>query len=56
MEKKSNIIKYCEACGSNATNLCFECLEYFCESCFKHFHEKKLMSKHKKKALIHMFQ
>ena len=51
MEKKSNLIKYCESCGSNATNLCFECLEYYCESCFKYFHEKKLKSKHKKEDI-----
>ena len=51
MEKKSGLIKYCELCGTNATNLCFECLQYFCESCFNCIHEKKLMLKHKKENI-----
>ena len=51
MEKKAKLIKYCESCGADATNLCFQCLEYFCESCFKQFHEKKLKSNHKKESI-----
>ena len=49
--EKSKLIKYCEFCGTNATCLCFECLEYFCESCFKLIHEKQLKSQHKKEAI-----
>ena len=51
MEKKAKLIKHCESCGVDATNLCFQCLEYFCESCFKQFHEKKLKSNHKKESI-----
>ena len=51
MENKPLNIKICEYCGSNATCLCFECLEYFCEACFKNIHEKKLKSQHKKESI-----
>ena len=51
MDKKQLNIKLCEYCGSNATCLCFECLEYFCDSCFKTIHEKKLKSPHKKENI-----
>ena len=51
MEKKEKLLKYCESCEANATSLCFECLEYFCDSCFKLFHEKKLKSQHKKENI-----
>ena len=48
MEEKKINIKLCEYCGKNATYLCFECLEYYCDTCFKIIHERKLKSKHKK--------
>ena len=51
MEKASKFIKNCNFCGENATSLCFECLEYFCDSCFKLIHEKKLKSHHKKELI-----
>ena len=51
MENKSTNIKNCEFCGTTATSLCFECLEYFCESCFKCIHEKQLKSHHKKEPI-----
>ena len=51
MQKKENLIKHCELCGIDATNLCFECLEYFCESCFNYLHEKKLKSNHTKENI-----
>ena len=40
-------MKECEYCGQNATCLCFECLEYYCDSCFKYNHNKKLKENHK---------
>ena len=55
MKKEIKLIKNCEFCGTNATSLCFECLEYYCESCFKLIHEKQLKSQHKKEILNFMF-
>ena len=51
MEKKPLNIKICEYCGANATCLCYECLEYYCDSCFKYHHEKKLKSQHEKENI-----
>lgn len=51
MKKEIKLIKNCEFCGTNATSLCFECLEYYCESCFKLIHEKQLKSQHKKENI-----
>ena len=51
MEKRINFLKLCEFWGADATNLCFECLEYFCDSCFKTIHEKKLKINHKKETI-----
>ena len=50
MEEKSNLIKKCEVCEEDATCLCFECLNYFCESCFKLIHDKK-KTRHKKEKI-----
>ena len=50
MERKVKLIKECETCESNATCLCFECNEYFCDSCFKMNHDK-LKSSHKKEKI-----
>ena len=51
MDKKEKLLKYCEYCGENATCLCFDCLEYFCDSCYKLIHGKKLKSQHKKENI-----
>ncbi len=51
MKKQISLIKKCEFCGSNASCLCFKCLEYFCESCFKCIHDKELKSQHKKEEI-----
>ena len=51
MDKKQLNIKICEYCGTNASCLCFECLEYFCEFCFELIHEKQLKSHHKKEEI-----
>ena len=48
MDRKPINFKFCEYCEANATCLCFECLEYYCDSCFKSNHEKKLKSKHER--------
>ena len=46
--EKSKGIKECDICGVNATSLCFNCIQYFCESCFKLIHDKQKNSSHKK--------
>ena len=51
MEKKPSNKKICDYCGIDASCLCFECSEYFCDSCFKCIHEKQLRSKHKKEDI-----
>ena len=44
-------IKVCEVCESNATCLCFQCNNYFCESCYKIIHDKKKSNNHKKENI-----
>ena len=51
MEKNKSGIKYCDICGSNATSLCYECLQYFCDSCYKLIHDKPKNSEHKKELI-----
>ena len=47
MDESRNIIKHCEICNSEAKNICFKCLSYFCESCYKFVHEKNINADHK---------
>ena len=51
MDKNSSLIKKCEICGSYATCLCFQCIEYFCDPCFKLIQDKELNSVHKKEKI-----
>ena len=51
MEKNKNGIKECDICSSNATYLCFKCLQYFCDSCYKFIHDKQKNSEHKKQLI-----
>ena len=46
----TKLIKKCGICEADATCLCFDCLNYFCESCFKFIHEKKKYQ-HKKEKI-----
>ena len=50
MEKKTKLIKNCGICENDATIICFDCLNYFCESCYKLIHEKK-KNQHKKEKI-----
>ena len=50
MEKK-NLIKKCDICDEDATSLCFNCKQYFCESCFKLIHNKQKNAQHKKENI-----
>ena len=36
--------KHCEICEIEATCLCFDCINYYCDDCFKYVHEKKAKS------------
>ena len=49
--EKSKNIRECEMCDSNATCLCFECNNYFCENCYKLIHNLKKNISHKKEVL-----
>lgn len=48
--KESNF--KCEICKTNATNICFNCIQYLCDSCFKFVHDKTINSNHKKELII----
>ena len=48
MENK-NLVKICDLCqNENATIICYECPNYYCDSCFKLIHEIKINNEHKK--------
>ena len=51
MEKKSKLIKQCGICEEDASCICYECLNYFCESCYKFIHDKKKYNQHKKEKI-----
>ena len=51
MEKKQKLIKECEICNDNATNLCFKCKSYFCEHCYKVIHDLQKNPGHKKEKI-----
>ena len=51
MEEKSEYLKKCYICESYADNLCFECVNYYCDACYKLVHEKKKGSNHKKEQI-----
>ena len=52
MEEKNNKkIKEYDKYGLNANNLCFACMQYFCDSCFKLIHDKIKNSQHKKELI-----
>ena len=51
MKKNDNFIKKCDICKEDATSLCFNCNQYFCESCYKFIHSKKINSQHKKENI-----
>ena len=47
MEKKLKLTKECEDCELNASCLCFQCKEFYCDLCFKKAHIKSSKSNHK---------
>lgn len=51
MDKIKNDQKLCEICGEDATNLCLECNNYFCNSCNKYVHEKKKNKDHRNEVI-----
>ena len=51
MNKNNSQIKKCKTCGSDATCLCFQCQEYFCEECYKYVHDKQINKTHKKENI-----
>ena len=48
--KKSNN-KKCNICGIDATSLCLECTNYYCDACFKYVHDKEINNQHKKEKI-----
>ena len=42
-------LKKCDFCKGDATSLCFNCMNYFCDSCFKIAHSKNKHNHTKKK-------
>ncbi len=39
-------IKYCEICKEEASTICFNCINYFCNSCSNFIHSKKINKAH----------
>jgi len=44
-------LKKCDICKGDATSLCFNCMNYFCDSCFKIAHSKEQTQSHKKEKI-----
>ena len=51
MENIPNQLKKCELCKINATCLCFQCTNYFCDKCYKFIHDMEVNSNHKKEKI-----
>ena len=47
MKKNNNNFKKCEICKIEATSLCLECSNYYCDACSKYVHDKKENNVHK---------
>ena len=41
-------IKKCDLCGSEASEICFKCKEYFCDKCYEIIHNIKKDNGHNK--------
>ena len=41
----------CGICKELGSNICLECMNYYCESCFKYVHDKKENSNHLKEKI-----
>ena len=50
MNEKSEI-KKCEICKEYASNLCLQCMIYYCDACYKFVHDKKENNNHKKEKI-----
>ena len=51
IKDKSKLFKECEICKTNASYLCFQCNDYFCESYYKFVHDKQVNLSHKKENI-----
>jgi len=51
MELNQKNFKQCEICEIEATNLCLECSNYYCDACYKYVHDKKAKKNHKKEKI-----
>ena len=51
MKQQSKLFKECDFCGANATCLCLQCINYFCERCYKFIHDMEKNSSHKKENI-----
>ena len=52
MEVKHKNLKQCEMCkDEEATTLCLDCYNYFCDACYKCVHDRKKNKDHKKEKI-----
>ena len=51
MKDQPSVIKKCEICKEYATNLCLQCMIYYCDNCYKYVHDKKENNNHKKEKI-----
>ena len=47
-KNNNNNNKKCEICEIEASALCLECRNYYCDECYKYVHSKKVKNQHKK--------
>ena len=43
--------KKCEICKNEAKNICYICMNFYCDSCYRFVHEKEANSQHKKENI-----
>ena len=51
MKRNQKNYKQCEICKIEATSLCLNCYNYYCDACFKYVHDKKQNINHKKEKI-----
>ena len=55
MELKQKNFKHCDICKvEEATSLCIQCFNYYCDSCYKLVHEKSENKQHRKEKIDYL--
>ena len=51
MQRNQKNYKQCEICEIEATCLCLQCYNYYCDACFKYVHDKNENINHKREKI-----